>query len=143
MSNQDRPRNLSKPEDESKSTKIKLLRKYIATSDYIEVEEQPTICESFGLHYVKSAFQEEYRKRFFGQCFNKPVTVGTVNRLTGIPDKFLTYCKQYYEKRGLLKVVGVGRCPSSLRVGVQFVSTNPQFWGGLSGSEDDQQLCLF
>lgn len=122
--------------------KLNRLKAYVRNSKYIETKEQPIICKRFGLHYVKSVFQNEYRKRFYNYLKLHTTTAATVSKATQIPHKYLCECKAYFEKRKLLKVVFMGRCPTTGSNNVQFISTNPQTWGNTNPMEQNQ-LDLF
>ena len=111
---------------QSKDKQIKLLRKYLLENKYLDIQEQPKICKQFGLQYQRELFRSVYRERFYHYLLENVTTVATVERVTGIPQKYLTVCKLYYQKLGLLKVVGFGICPTTKSKNVQFVSTNPK-----------------
>lgn len=108
--------------------KIRQLQVYVCKAPYIDLLEQRSICKSFGLQYIKSIFQKEYRQRFFDYLKENTTTVATVTKETGIPQKYLTEVKFHFEKKGLLQVLAIGICPSTGSNGVQFVSTNPKIW---------------
>lgn len=109
-------------------TKKEALKRFIVSQPYIDITDQPAICKSFGLPFLRNVFRNEYRKRFYAYLFNNTTTCATAARATGIPQKFLTCCKLYYEKRDLLKVVGIDVCPVTQSRNVQFLSTNPKEW---------------
>lgn len=125
------------------TNKRQLLRKYVEENEYIDVTKQHEICEKFGLPYIASIFREVYRNRFYAEVFKEPSTAATVEHITGIPHKYLTECKAYYEKKGLLKVLAIGVCPTTKSRNVQFVSTNPEHWGSFEIPNDGLQLKLW
>lgn len=105
------------------------LIKYIEESPYIELKEQPSIANSFGLSYSKSLFASVYRKRAYDYLWEHIATAAMVSKATKIPINYMTQIKAYYEDKGLLKVIYLGKCPTSPKsVNVQFLSTNPKNW---------------
>ena len=122
---------------------IEQLKMYIKRSPYIEVSEQRRICQSFGLHYMIELFRIEYRKRFYEYLKKNITSVATVSKETGIPHKYLCEVKAYYEKKKLLRVVMMGKCPTTGSSNVQYVSTNPKVWDDPSQLPKSDQLSLF
>lgn len=120
--------------------KIAQLKTFVNQSEYIDVKEQPNICNSFGLSYLKGVFQNEYRKRFYEYLKKHTTTVATVSKVTNIPHKYLCECKAFYENKGLLKIITLGRCPTTGSNNVQFVSTKPDEFERITYSN---QLKLF
>lgn len=122
--------------------KLNRLKAYVSNTKYIDTEEQPKVCKKFGLHYVKSVFQIEYRRRFYEYLKSNIATVRMVSHFTGIPPQYLTHVKRYYEKKGLLKVLFIDIDPLSNRGNVQFLSCNPMNWNKEYKTNKDQ-LSLF
>lgn len=116
---------------------------FVKQSKYIDVKEQPNICKNFGLPYLKYIFQNEYRNRFFEYLKENTTTVATVSNAIGIPHKYLCICKAYYEKKGVLKVVAFGKCPTTGSKNVQFVSTNSLIFYNYVHKYESNQLMLF
>lgn len=131
--------------EQSKDTKIDLLIKYISDNKYIEINKQKEICSQFGLPYLKAVFAKVYRERFyvFLEKQDKPTTVATVSKAIGIPHNFLTWCKDYYEKKGLLQVVFLAICPTTKRRNVQFVSVIPAHWNDKRNNKGGIQYSLW
>jgi len=125
------------------TNKLNQLKSYVEKSPYIDSKEQYKICQSFGLSYIKSVFQNEYRKRFFEHLKLDITTVATVSKETEIPHKYLCECKAYYEKRDLLKVLYLDRCPTTGSNNVQFVSTNKKVWNNKDLIPKTNQISLF
>jgi len=123
--------------------KLSQLKQYVVQSKYIEPLEQIKICKSFGLPYLKNVFRDEYRKRFYDFLFNNVTTCANVTKHTSIPQKYLCECKAYYEKKKLLKVVGLGNCPVTNSKNVQFLSTNPKMWNDAFLFPKSNQLKMF
>lgn len=113
---------------------------FVSKQPYIDIKEQPKVCQKFGLPFMRTVFQIEYRKRFYNYLLTHTTTVATVERQTKIPQKFLTCCKLYYEKRDLLQVVGLGTCPTTQSKKVQFLSTNPKEWGTFKNNSNQLEL---
>lgn len=107
-----------------KNENLERLKKYIENSTYIDISEWRKICISFDVPFSEDIFRNEYRQRFFNYLKTNTTTVSTVSKATGIPQKYLTQCKAYFEKKNKLKVVMIGQCPTTLKNNVQFVSTN-------------------
>ncbi len=122
---------------------LKQLRNYIKSNPYIEILEQPKICASFGLPYVVKVFREVYRKRVYDYLNEHLTTMATVCESTKIPHKYLCEVKAYYEKRQLLKVVYLDKCPTTNSKNVQFVSTNPNVWNDDTVKPKTNQMQLF
>jgi len=118
------------------------LKAYIAQSKYIDCKEQPQVCKQFGLHYMPELFRNEYRTRFFNYLLEHTTTCATVTKETGIPQKYLTECKAYYENKGLLKVLYLGKCPTTGSSEVQYLSTNKSTWIAYENNTP-KQLNLF
>lgn len=122
---------------------IDKLKTYIKKSPYIEVADQRRICQSFGLHYMVELFRIEYRKRFYEYLKKNITSVATVSKDTEIPHKYLCEVKAYYEKKNLLQVVMMGKCPTTGSSNVQYLSTNPKVWSDSSLLPQSDQLSLF
>lgn len=123
--------------------KLSQLKKYVSQSKYIEPLEQIKVCNNFGLPYLKNVFRDEYRNRFYTYLFNNVTTCADVTKQTSIPQKYLCECKAYYEKKKLLKVVGLSSCPVTNSRNVQFLSTNPNNWNNAFLQPKSNQLNLF
>lgn len=126
----------------TKKTALEKLKAYIKKTPYVSPLEQIRICSEFNLPYKKNAFRSVYRNRFYLYLFNNTTTNATVSKETGIPHKYLCECKAYYEKRSLLKVVGLGKCPTTGTTRVQYLSTNPKEWDNKDVLKENQ-LNLF
>ena len=118
----------------TKDTKISQLRAYISREKYIEIEDRLSICESFGLPLQTKLFEDIYRNRVYEFLLTNTTTMATVEHETGIPHKYLTQCKAYFEKLGKLEVIYLGKCPTTGSTNVQFVSTNPNEFGKIQVS---------
>lgn len=123
--------------------KLSQLKKDVSQSKYIEPLEQIKVCNNFGLPYLKNVFRDEYRNRFYTYLFNNVTTCADVTKQTSIPQKYLCECKAYYEKKKLLKVVGLSSCPVTNSRNVQFLSTNPNNWNNAFLLPKSNQLNLF
>ncbi|MBK6496811.1 MAG: hypothetical protein IPG48_01930 [Saprospiraceae bacterium] len=110
----------------SKDIKISQLKDFLENNRYVDIQNQPLVCQSFGLPYMPSIFQSVYRKRAFEHLQDKITTCAVVAKETGLPQKYLTWVKRNLEKKGLLYVVRIGTCPLSLRRNVQFITTMPR-----------------
>lgn len=110
------------------SNKLEQLKAYIRKSPYIEPLEQPKICNSFGVPFMVTLFRKEYTRRFYEYLKKHTTTVSTVSKDTRIHQKYLCQVKKLLEDKGLLKVVKIGKCPTTGARGVQFLSTNPEVW---------------
>ena len=106
------------------NSKLSDLIQYIENRPYIDIMEQRAVCESFGLPFKKKLFRHIYRRKFYDYLLGEITTVATVTKKTGIPQKYLTCCKIYYQKRNLLKVLYKDICPTTGSRNVQFVTTN-------------------
>lgn len=124
------------------SEKREQLKQYVRNSPYIDNIEHPIICAHFGLPLIKSVFQEEYRNRFYNILKDRTTTAATVSKITNIPHKYICECKAYWEKRGLLKVIGLGVCETTGSKGVQYLSTNKEEWDSTK-IPGDNQINLF
>jgi hypothetical protein len=140
MENQNNDPNKRQRQD---NEKIEQLKAYVRQSKYIDVLEQPKICESFGLPYLVNVFRKEYKIRFYNYLKKHTTTIATVSKVTEIPHKYLCEVKAYYEKRKLLKVVMFGRCPTTGSNNVQFVSTNSNVWNNHELLPQSNQLKMF
>ena len=123
--------------------KIKQLKAFVQQSKYIEVLEQRKICASFELPYLVNIFRNEYRQRFYNYLKEHTTTAATVSKATRIPHKYICQVKDFYEKRGLLQVVMMGRCCTTGSANVQFLSTNPEVWNNPGLLPKSNQVTLF
>ena len=112
----------------------KQLIEYISSSPYIPIIEWVRLCKSFNLPYKPSLFRDNYRERFCNYLKENTTTVSTVTKETGIPQKYLTQCKSYYEKKGKLIVVSIGICPTTGNK-AQFISTNKALIASIKSKE--------
>ena len=126
-----------------KDNSLEQLKNYIQSNPYIEILEQPKICASFGFSYKVNVFREVYRNRVYDQLKEHTTTMATVSKVTKIPHKYLCEVKAFYEKRQLLKVVYLDRCPTTNSKNVQFVSTNPNVWNDDTIKPKTNQMQLF
>ncbi len=140
MENHDNNPNKRQAQD---THKIGQLKDFVKQSKYIDIKEQPNICKQFGLPFLRYIFQDEYRNRFYEYLNHHTTTVASVFKATGIPEKYLCQCKAYYESRNLLKVVTIGRCPTTGSNNVQFLTTNENLLKTIKGFNPDNQLSLF
>ena len=123
-----------------------LLKAFIEQSDYIPRKDQPEACHQFGLSFEtgKSLFGKVYTQRVIKYLFHNTTTIATVEKYTGIPQKYLCQVKASLENNGKLQVVSLGYCPTTLSKNVQFVSTNPEKWGKpFKSNNNTNQLTLF
>jgi hypothetical protein len=101
---------------------------YINQVKYIDILDQPKICDSFGLPYLKSIFEKEYTLRFYNYLYKKPSSRFEVFKTTGIPEKYLCQVKKKLQKKGKLKVLYIGYCDVAKKDNIQILSTNPNHW---------------
>jgi hypothetical protein len=125
------------------TNKVEQLKTYVSQIPYIDPIDQPKVCASFGLPHIVSIFRNEYRSRFYAYLLEHTTTAASITIATGIHQKYLCQCKDYYEKRNLLKVVGYGTCPSTRSQNVQFLSTNKEKWNEPGPYANSNQLSLF
>ena len=119
---------LCKRQDKS-SDKIEQLKTYLSGLKlHPPVREHNTIARSFGVLMYKSIFRADAINRFIKTTYTEPTTSATVSKLTGIKQKYLCQLKRQLEKAERLKVVGIGKCHTTLSQGVQFLSSNPNNW---------------
>lgn len=106
-----------------KDIKKSQLIAYVKAVPYIDISHQPDICRSFGLAYFRSVFQNVYRERFLDYlALMQPTTVATISKATKIPHKLLTCYKYTLQKKGVVKVVYLDRCPTTGSRNVQFIA---------------------
>lgn len=128
---------------QNKDTKIERLSQYVYENKYIDIAKWQSVCQHFDLPIIPSIFRKIYRERFYHFLRTETTTVATIEKVTGIPHKYLTECKAFYENKGLLKVVAFGICPTTKSKNVQFVSTNPNTWSSFKFDHNKQQLKLW
>lgn len=92
------------------------------------VNEHNAIAKSFGILNYRTIFRDDAVRRFINTTHTEPTTAATVSKLTGITHKYLCQLKADLEKAERIKVVGIGKCPTTLNHGVQFLSSNPDNW---------------
>lgn len=125
------------------SNKKEQLKAYVKQSKYIDILEQPKVCNSFGLPYLSSVFEREYTNRFIGYLNKKPSSRFEVFKATGIPEKYLCQVKKRLENNGKLKVLYCGYCNIVKKHDIQILSTNPKHWNNLDLLPDSNQLKMF
>lgn len=118
--------------------KLEQLKAYVNKSKYIDLLEQPKVCASFGLPYTVKVFRDIYRERVYNYLKDHTTTAATVSKITSIPHKYVTQVKKFYEKRTMLKVVALSRCPTTNTNNVQFISTNKEEWDYIELPESNQ-----
>lgn len=124
--------------------KVEQLKTYLSSLKlHPPVREHHTIAQSFGVLMYKPIFRADAINRFIKVTYSEPTTSATVSKLTGIKQKYLCQLKRQLEKAERLKVVGIGRCPTTLNQGVQFLSSNPKVWGNVEVGQNLNQTKLF
>lgn len=116
---------------------------YINQVKYIDILEQPKICDSFGLPYIKSIFEKEYTQRFYNYLYKKPSSRFEVFKITGIPEKYLCQVKKRFEEKGKLKVLYNGFCEVAKKDNIQILSTNPNHWNNTDLLPKSNQIKMF
>lgn len=104
-----------------------LLVQFIKSSQYIVREDQPLVCERFGMPFIKVLFAREYRRRFYDLLKKEPITCAKASKLTGIPQKYLCTVKTDFESKNKLWVTHYGFCDVGRSEGVQFISTDEKY----------------
>ena len=126
------------------SDKIEQLKTYLSGLKlHPQISEHHLIAKSFGVFLYKPIFREDAINRFIKITFSEPTTSATVSKLTGIKQKYLCQLKRYLEKIERIKVVDIGRCPTTFSQGVQFLSSNPQIWKEKEVPLKSNQIKLF
>lgn len=125
------------------SYKKEQLKAYVRQSKYIDILEQPKVCNSFGLPYMSYIFEKEYTNRFFDYLKQKPSSRYEVFKATGIPEKYLCQVKKRLEKNGQLKVLYHGYCNIAKKHDIQILSTNPKHWNNIGLLPKSNQLKMF
>jgi hypothetical protein len=128
---------------DNKEENLNLLKDFIKKARYLEPIEQIEVCKYFRFGYKKHLFAKEYRQRFYDFLFENITTCADVEYHIGVPQKYLTTCKIYYEEKYLLRVLGFGVCPVTKSRGVQYLSTNPDNWDLDVYPFENNQLKLF
>jgi predicted DNA-binding protein (UPF0278 family) len=116
---------------------------YINQVKYIDILEQPKICNNFGLPYIKSIFEKEYTQRFYDYLYKKPSSRFEVFITTGIPEKYLCQVKKRLHEKGRLMVLYIGYCEVAKKDNIQILSTNPIHWNDTDLLPKSNQIKMF
>ena len=139
-------KNIQNPIVASKQCKGKAnkeaLKEHLIQNRYVQMEDREELCKAFQVEYHPKLqlFGQAYKQAFYNYLSDKVETVASASKVTGIPQKYLTICKLYYEKRDLLKVVYKDTCPTTHSKNVQFVTTDSTKWESVKA---ENQLNLF
>lgn len=128
MKNQNNKANALQHKRQPQDTNKKRLANYLHTlSKFPEVIEHKTIAQSFEVSNYKGIFKREAIQRLIEKTANEPKTASTLTKETGINQKYICRLKTQLVNEKRLFVAYVGKCPTTLSRGVQFLSSDKSY----------------
>lgn len=91
-----------------------------------QVIDHKGIAASFNVSNYKPIFRADALRRFLFETSKEPTTAATVAKRTGLAHKYICQLKRTLEEQGRIKVICLGRCPTTGSNGVQFLLSNSQ-----------------
>ncbi|MEO1012253.1 MAG: hypothetical protein AAFX53_13170 [Bacteroidota bacterium] len=91
-----------------------------------QVLEHKAIAAHFEVYSYRNIFRLDALRRVLIETAKEPVTAATISKKTGLPHKYLCQLKRFLERKGLIRVVDFGRCPTTGSNRVQFLISNFQ-----------------
>ena len=114
--------------EQGKDTNKKRLISYLQTfSKFPEVMEHKTIAQSFEVSNYQRIFKQEAIRRLIEKTAIEPKTASTLAKETGINQKYICRLKAQLVNEKRLFVAYIGKCPTTLSRGVQFLSSDKSY----------------
>ncbi|KAA2218546.1 hypothetical protein [Maribacter flavus] len=107
-----------------KDSKQKLISYLDSLKFHPNVKEHKTIAQSFGFPSYKEIFRQDAIRRVLQATSTEPTTAATIEKLTGVKQKYVCQIKRQLEKSGELAVAYLGKCPTTGSTGVQFLTSD-------------------
>lgn len=128
MENQNNKANTFQHKRQPQYTNKKRLISYLQTfSKFPEVMEHKTIAQSFEVSNYQRIFKQEAIRRLIEKTAIDPKTASTLAKETGINQKYICRLKAQLVNEKRLFVAYIGKCPTTLSRGVQFLSSDKSY----------------
>lgn len=128
MENQNNKANAFQHKRQPQDTHKKRLISYLQTlSKFPEVMEHKTIAQSFEVSNYQGIFKQEAIRRLIEKTAIEPKTASTLAKETGINQKYICRLKAQLASKKRLFVAYIGKCPTTLSRGVQFLSSDKSY----------------
>lgn len=109
-------------------TNKKRLISYLCNlSKFPEVIEHKTIAQSFEVSNYQGIFKQEAIRRLIEKTATEPKTASTLEKETGVNQKYICRLKSQLVNEKRLIIAYVGKCPTTLSRGVQFLSSDKSY----------------
>ena len=128
MKNQNHKANALLHKRQPQYTNKKRLSNYLRTfSKFPDVIEHKKIAQSFEVSNYRRMFKQDAIRRLIEKTANEPKTASTLTNETGINQKYICRLKKQLVNEKRLFVAYVGKCPTTLSRGVQFLSSDKSY----------------
>jgi hypothetical protein len=109
-------------------TNKKLLESYLQKLyKFPEVIEHKPIAQSFEVSNYQVIFKQEAIRRLIENTAIEPKTASTLANETGVNQKYICRLKMQLVNENRLIVAYIGKCPTTLSRGVQFLSSDKSY----------------
>jgi hypothetical protein len=113
---------------QGKDTDKKQLESYLKTlSKFPNVIEHKNIANSFDVSSYKGIFKQDAIRRLIEKTAIEPKTASTIEIETGVNQKYICRLKMQLVNEKRLSVAYLGKCPTTLSKGVQFLSSDKSY----------------
>ncbi|MCH8535542.1 MAG: hypothetical protein LAT51_10775 [Flavobacteriaceae bacterium] len=113
---------------QGKDTDKKQLERYLKTlSKFPNVIEHKNIAQSFEVSNYKGIFKQDAIRRLIEKTAIEPKTASTLALETGVNQKYICRLKMQLVNEKRLSVAYLGKCPTTLSRGVQFLSSDKSY----------------
>lgn len=128
MEDQNNKANAFQHKRQPQFTKKKRLTSYLQTlSKFPEVKEHKTIAHAFEVSNYQGIFKQEAIRRLIEKTAIEPKTASTLTEETGVTQKYICRLKKQLVNEKRLFVAYIGKCPTTLSRGVQFLSSDKSY----------------
>lgn len=128
MENQNNKASTFQHKRQPQDTNKKRLISYLQTlSKFPEVIEHKTIAQSFEASNYQGIFKQEAIRRLIEKTAIEPKTASALAKETGINQKYICRLKAQLVNEKRLFVAYLGKCPTTLSKGVQFLSSDKSY----------------
>ncbi|MBM1106040.1 hypothetical protein JQC67_07825 [Aurantibacter crassamenti] len=110
------------------NNKERLIAYLKSLSRFPDVLEHNKIASSFEVSNYRPIFKNDAIRRVLSTTFIEPLTAATIDKTTGVNQKYVCRLKVELEDQKRIKVICLGLCPTTASKGVQFLSSNPDMW---------------
>lgn len=129
MENQNNKANTFQYKGQPQDTNKKRLVSYLQTlSKFPEVIEHKIIAKGFEVSNYQGTFKQDAIRRLIEKTTFEPKTASTLTKETGINQKYICRLKVQLVDEKRLFVAYIGKCPTTLSRGVQFLSSDKNYF---------------